>query len=329
MLFIEETSPPPFYQEQLTPKQRKQLDKWFIGQRSQAYYLKRFAQFDEQGYLSAKWNWAAFAATFGWLLYRKRYLDCIVYTVAGWSFIQLNVTIALVAFEFLFMPFVADAYQMVIRIVIGATIWLFWSVMIARWSDAYYYRMARREIADALDKYPQDPEKQKAHLQHEGGVSLVGLGTAFALFSFLLMVIYRQFLPLYAKPIEKSIIQDSFSLTRIAASRVEGLYQQQGSCPVGATLETLGLDKVVLDTAGLTTAGAHLQLQVLQNTEALGNRHSSCVLIARIQAVPFPNRNLNGQTFIMYRPESTPSPRQWQCITSFNKKQKPVMCHGN
>ncbi|PNK61404.1 DUF2628 domain-containing protein [Psychrobacter sp. FDAARGOS_221] len=329
MLFIEETSPPPFYQHQLSAEQRTQLDKWFIGHRSQAYYLKRFAQFDEQGYLSAKWNWAAFVATFGWLLYRKRYLDCIVYTIAGWSFIQLNVAIILVAFEFLFMSMVPDALQMLTRFVIAGLIWLFWSVMVARWSDAYYYRMARREIADALADYPQQPEKQKAHLQKEGGVSIVGLAAAFGLFTFLLMVIYRQFLPLYANPIEKSIIQDSFSLTRIATSRVEGLYQQQGACPVGATLDSLGLDSVELDTGGLGTAGTHLDMQVVERTEALGNKQSSCVLITRIQAIPFPNRNLNDQTFIMYRPIETEQQSQWQCVTSLNNKQKPVTCQGD
>ncbi|HBH33251.1 MAG TPA: hypothetical protein DDW38_01600, partial [Psychrobacter sp.] len=138
MLFIEETSPPPFYQSQISAEKRTQLDKWFIGNRSQAYYLKRFAEFDDQGYLSPKWNWAAFFATFGWLLYRKRYLDCIVYTVAGWSFIQLNIVIVLSAFEFVFMSFVPDAYQMLTRIAIAGAIWLFWSVIVARWSDAYY-----------------------------------------------------------------------------------------------------------------------------------------------------------------------------------------------
>lgn len=87
MLFIETDSPPPFYQAQLSDKQRRQLDQWYIGHRSQAYYLKRFEQFDKQNHLSAKWHWAAFFVTFGWLLYRKRYLDAIVYSVAGWSFI--------------------------------------------------------------------------------------------------------------------------------------------------------------------------------------------------------------------------------------------------
>jgi len=101
MLFIETDSPPPFYQEQLTPTKRQQLDKWFIGHRSQRYYLKRFEQFDQQGYLSPKWHWAAFFITFPWLLYRKRYMDAIVYSVAGWSFIQLNVAIVLVAFSLL------------------------------------------------------------------------------------------------------------------------------------------------------------------------------------------------------------------------------------
>lgn len=310
MLFIEKTSPPPFYQHQISAEKRKQLDKWFIGSRSQAYYLKRFAEFDQQGYLSPKWNWAAFLATFGWLLYRKRYLDCIVYTVAGWSFIQLNITIILVAFEFLFMSFVPAAYQMGIRFAIAAAIWLFWSVMVARWSDAYYYRMARREIADVLEQYPQEPEYQKSHLKKEGGTSLVGLGVAFGMFLFLLVVIQNQFLPLYAKPKENGIIQNTFTATRVATAEVEQRYQAQGKCPVDSTLQT---------------TEPYVQFQVVKQTEALGNKPSSCVLIATIRGVPFPNRNLNDQTYIMYRPSAEQKAR-WRCVTSFNQKQKPAIC---
>ena len=81
MLFIETDTPPPFYREELTAARRKQLDQWFISHRSQDYYLKRFEQFDKQGYLSPKWHWAAFFMTFFWLLYRKRYIDAIVYTI--------------------------------------------------------------------------------------------------------------------------------------------------------------------------------------------------------------------------------------------------------
>lgn len=313
MLFIEESSPPPFYQEQLTAAEREQLDKWFIGKRSQAYYLKRFAEFDKQGYLSPKWHWAAFFATFGWLLYRKRYLDCIVYTVAGWSFIQLNMAIILTVFEFVFIPSIADAYQMVARLTVAAVIWLFWSVMVARWSDAYYYRMARREIADVVQDYPKEPEKQKAHLQKEGGVSVLGLGMAFGLFLFLLLVIQQQFLPLYAKPKATGIIQETFTTTRMATSHIEDMYRAQGKCPVGMQMDT---------------TGQHLTLEVAEHTAALGKKQSSCVLIATIGNVTFPNRNLNDQTFIMYRPTSEPD-AQWQCMTSLNEKQKPNLCHNN
>lgn len=313
MLFIEETSPPPFYQSQISAEKRTQLDKWFIGNRSQAYYLKRFAEFDDQGYLSPKWNWAAFFATFGWLLYRKRYLDCIVYTVAGWSFIQLNIVIVLSAFEFVFMSFVPDAYQMLTRIAIAGAIWLFWSVMVARWSDAYYYRMARREIADVLADYPQAPEQQKSHLKKEGGTSLVGLGIAFGMFVFLLTVIQSQFLPLYAQPKEHGIIQETFAETRIATSELEKLYQSEGKCPVGHKLESNRED---------------LSFKVVQQTPALGNKPSSCVLIATLQNIPFPNRNLNGQTYILYRP-SAKQQEQWQCVTSLNTKRKPPICSSH
>ena len=101
--FLEDTTPPPFYLPQLNQNKRTQLDKWFIGSRSQTYYLKRFQEFDTKGKLYPRWNWAAFFGTFGWLLYRKRYLDCLVYCVAGWSFIKLNIVIILVMCQFLFI----------------------------------------------------------------------------------------------------------------------------------------------------------------------------------------------------------------------------------
>ena len=93
--FLEDTTPPPFYQATISAAKRRKLDQWFIGHRSQAYYLKRFDEFDRAGKLHARWHWAAFFMTFGWLLYRKRYLDCVVYCVAGWSFIKVNIAIIL------------------------------------------------------------------------------------------------------------------------------------------------------------------------------------------------------------------------------------------
>ena len=306
MLFIETDSPPPFYQEQLTPMQREQLDKWFIGHRSQRYYLKRFEQFDKQGYLSPKWHWASFFMTFPWLLYRKRYMDAIVYSVAGWSFIQMNVALVLVAFEFVVMSHIPDAFQMGIRIGIAALIWLFWSFMVSRWTDAYYYRMARREIADAINDYPRDASEQQAHLQREGGVSLFGLGLGFCFFAFALLVIQVQFLPIVAKPKENAVLFDTYYIAKNAQNRVALIYQQTGKCPVNLPL-----------------SAADQQVRMHIDTKAAGVTKTDCAVIATIQNVPFPVRYLNDQTLVFYH---LPNSDSWACTSSLNKKQATKSC---
>lgn len=309
MLFIETDSPPPFYQEQLTPKKRQKLDQWFIGHRSQHYYLKRFEQFDRQGYLSPQWHWAAFFVTFPWLLYRKRYMDAIVYSVAGWSFIQLNIAIVLVMFEFVAMPYVPDIYQMAVRIGIATLIWLFWSFMVARWTDAYYYRMARREIADALNDHPRDEAMQQAHLRREGGVSLFGLGLGFGLFAFALIVIKVQFLPLVAKPKANEVLFDAYDTVKTAQNRVALIYQQTGQCPVDLPL-TMGSQQIRIDI----------------DTKAAGVAKTDCAVIATIQNVTFPIRYLNDQTLVFYHLSDSDD---WRCMSSLSKKQAPESCSAD
>lgn len=306
MLFIETDSPPPFYQERLPPARRKQLDQWFIGHRTQSYYLKRFEQFDKQGYLSPKWHWAAFFITFPWLLYRKRYMDALVYSVAGWSFIQLNITIVLVFFEFAAMSCVPDAYQMVTRIGIAAVVWLFWSFMVARWTDAYYYRMARREIADAIDDHPRDEAAQKAHLKREGGVSLYGLGLGFGFFAFALMVINVQFLPIIAKPKENEVLFNTYDIAKTTQNKVALLYQQTGQCPVDLPLN---IDEP--------------QVRIQITTQAAGAPETDCAVLATIQDIKFPIRYLNDQTLMFYHNVDDNS---WRCTSSLNKKQAPAYC---
>lgn len=306
MLFIETDSPPPFYREKLSPSRRKQLDQWFIGHRTQNYYLKRFEEFDKQGYLSPKWHWAGFFMTFPWLLYRKRYMDAIVYSVAGWSFIQLNIAIVLVTFEFVAMSLIPDAYQMPTRIGIAGVIWLFWSYMVARWVDAYYYRTARREIADAIDDNPRDEAAQKAHLKREGGVSLYGLALGFGFFGFSLMTIYVQFLPIIAKPKENGVLFDAYDIGKTTQNKVAIIYQRTGVCPTDLPLN-------------IDDERVHIQIAT-QLDEA---PNSDCTIIATINNVKFPIRHLNNQTFIFYHNVTDDN---WRCTSSLSEKQAPAYC---
>ncbi|WP_394261383.1 DUF2628 domain-containing protein [Moraxella boevrei] len=310
MLFIEETTPPPFWQSQLSDSQRLMYDKAFIGKRSQSYYLKRFVEFDRAGKLSAKWHWAGFFMTFSWLLYRKRYLDSVVYSVAGWSFIHLNMTIFLVIAEYLIIGSLPTAWQMWTRLGIGASVWLFWASMVARWCDAFYYRTARREIADAIDMYPQDIEQQLAHLQQHGGVSPVGMGLAFGFFAFALLVVQVQFLPIYAKQKSSEVLFATFDTVQNIQNRVESIYQTTHQCPINTPFNS---------------QNPTIHLQILTKSDKILAK-SPCIIQATVQNIGFPNRWLNGQTLIMYRVSDDKNSPQWACVTSLNKKQTPNQC---
>lgn len=306
--FLEDSTPPPFYQAQLSDDRRRQLDEWFIGTRSQKHYLKRFAQIDKAGQLIACWNWSAFIMTFGWLLYRKRYLDCFVYLVAGVSFIKLTITISLVALDFVLIAKLPADMQMGVRFLWAVFVWLFWAYQVGRWGDAYYYRMARREIADALALYPYDKEAQKAHLQAHGGVSLLGLTVAFGLFLALLWVIAFQFVPIIAKQKEQALIYEGYQTVSHARQRVEAIYQTQG-CPVGLPM---------------TADKQKAHLEVLAKVDGVA---TDCAIRLTVQKAPFPVRYLNGKTLVLYRlPNQGQGDGVWRCQSSLNRQSMPKTC---
>lgn len=306
--FLEDSTPPPFYRPELSADERVQLDKWFIGHRSQKYYLRRFAEFDQAGKLHARWHWAACFATFGWLLYRKRYLDCFVYCVAGLAFVKLNMVIVLAAAEFLVIGLLPEMWQMTARLIIGGAVYGFWAVQVGRWSDAYYYRMARREIADALDKFPHNKEAQEAHLRQYGGVSLVGLGMAYGLFALMVGVIGLQFVPIVAKEKEQAITEDIYLATNRAKLQVANIYAEHG-CPVGHTAD---LSQEV--------KGAKVQLRVVD--EVLGTK-ADCAVVTTVVGVGYPVRYLREQSLVFYHEKDG---ERWRCQSSLNKNHKIRAC---
>ncbi|MCP3897060.1 DUF2628 domain-containing protein [Moraxella sp.] len=308
--FLEDATPPPFYQAHLTPNERTQLDKWFIGLRSQKYYLKRFEEFDRAGKLHARWHWAAFFCTFGWLLYRKRYLDCVVYCVAGWSFIKVNIAIILAVFEFTVIGFLPEEYQMWARVIVGGSVWLFWASMVARWADAYYYRMARREIADVLDFYPRNQESQKAHLKREGGTSLVGMSIAFAIFGVMLSIIIGQFVPIIAMQKEQEVIFESYRSASAVQKRVAAIYDASHQCPVNLPVS------------------ADNQRVSMVVTDRVAGVQTDCAIVATVSGATYPVRYLNGETLVIYHTKNDQGQHIWRCQTSLNKKRHPKSCVG-
>lgn len=304
--FLEQSTPPPFYQPQLSDARRRQLDQWFIGHRSQSYYLQAFARFDQAGKLHAQWHWAAFVMTFGWLLYRKRYLDCLVYCVAGWSFIKVNIAIALAVSEFLLIGFVPSEYQLWLRVAIGGGVWLFWASFVARWANAYYYRMARREIADALALHPHDEAAQRAYLRKEGGVSVAGLVGAFAIFASLLMIIRVQFVPMIAMQQERQIAFEAYQQANIIARHIDAT--KDSRCPVDLPV---------------SSSYYHAKIDIQPSIAGI---KSDCVILANIEQAQYPVRYLNGQSLILYRQYDSDGRTLWRCQSTLNRKHAQKGC---
>lgn len=303
--FLEQTSPPPFYQKQLSASDRLRLDKAFIGQESQAYYLAQFDKIDKAGRLIASFHWSAFLMTFAWLLYRKRFLDCFVYCVAGWSFVKLTIVITLSILEYLLVRHLSDDIQWQVRVGVGASIWLFWAYQVGRWANAYYYRQARREIADALEKYPNDCMAQEDYLKQHGATSYAGMLMAFALFGVFLLIIAFQFMPIWAVQKEQDIIYQSYQTVNEAHKRVAVIYQKQGQCPVQLPLSTVG------------------QVGVMSIHKQWDGVKTDCAITLTVTQAHYPVRYLNGQTLTMYKVVDGDG---WRCVTSLNKKQHPKRC---
>ncbi len=303
--FLEASTPPPFYQADLSAKRRLELDCWFIGERSKQYYLRQFARIDKAGRLCPSWHWASFISAFGWLLYRKRYLDCFVYCVAGISFIKVTMVLSIALLQFLVIRHLPEMWQLPAQGTIALLIWVFWAVQVARWSNAYYYRMARREIADALRLYPSDRRAQEVYLRQHGGVSLLGLMLAFALFGTVMGIIAKQFVPLFAQKQEQALVYEAYQTVSRAKDRVAHIYEREG-CPTQLPLT------------------AHNQRFTMQVVSQVAGVASDCAIVLTVNKARYPIRYLNGQTLVLYRVPSTTG--VWRCQSSLNSQAIPKSC---
>lgn len=308
MLF-DRSSPPPFYQAKLSAQKRMALDCLFIGQRSQAYYLKRFASFDQAERIGARWHWAAFVMTLPWLLYRRRFLDGLVYAVVGWSFVHLIITLVLVVNETVVLPFLPATLHWPSRLVIVGLMWLLWSALTAMWADAYYYRVARREISETLeDRLP--PHEQAVWLQREGGTSWQGLALSCTLFAGVLFTIQSLYLPMYATYVRRNLLLEAYDATAQAQQRVAAIYSQTGVCPVDLSLST----QDQLDQLG------HIRVQ--QRAEGVPSA-SLCVVQLTIERAAWPIQSTNGEQLTFY---ALPNQDAWRCMSSIGRRDTPKDC---
>ncbi len=133
-----------------------------IGPQNQDYYLSKFLRFN-QGGASWSWNWGAFFLTFYWLIYRKMWLNALIYFVLPYVII----------FTVVFAGTLMGGGESVV----GMTYFLVLAVLFVippLYGDALYHRHCRKKIAEANANLALGDEASRLQaVAKSGGVSRV------------------------------------------------------------------------------------------------------------------------------------------------------------
>ena len=132
-----------------------------IGNSNQARYLDKFEQFDRDGKVSAGWHWPALFVTLYWLLYRKSWLNALLYAIVP--------GIAMSILALLTKP-LGDIVSGLATIV-GAVLFI---ILPPMYADAAYYRLVKSRIASVMSTN-KSPEVQRALLAAKGGTSVLAV----------------------------------------------------------------------------------------------------------------------------------------------------------
>ncbi|UQZ89785.1 hypothetical protein C4J81_11425 [Deltaproteobacteria bacterium Smac51] len=134
-------------------------------QRNYHRFEAAFAKFDEAGKAGMTFSVIPFFIPFLWLFYRKMYLEGVVY-------FAVSVGVGL------FLESSATSVGIVIN------------MMVAAHAKALYWQAVNRKIKQAMELYPQNPEKAVAWLQAKGGVNFWVIGLGVALLALVVAAVY-------------------------------------------------------------------------------------------------------------------------------------------
>jgi type II secretory pathway pseudopilin PulG len=148
--------------ERLTPYKslsRKEQYQAVIGHH-QHYYLKKFMDFDSDSKAQRSWHWPAFLLTFYWMLYRKMWVNAVIYLLLSYSGFALVGSVT--------RHLANSAGLWVILLYAGLLLSL--CVLPAIYANALYYQHCRKLIANAQQQ-TDNPNQVYGLLASRGGTS--------------------------------------------------------------------------------------------------------------------------------------------------------------
>jgi Tfp pilus assembly protein PilE len=244
-----------------------------IGPKNQSFYLERFSRFDDQGKTNASWHWPAFFVTFYWLLYRKMWLNALIYFFLPAVLIfPLSFMIALVGgfSEQTSALFSGIAYTLAV---------LGYFVLPPMYANALYYKHCKKKI-DQIRAASPDYQRQLGEMSGRGGTSgiVMILVLVFGVV-FLIGMLAAIALPAYQDYTTRARMASTVITAKQAADAVGHYFEQHQKIP--ASLDEAGfhmpaspfIKKIELDDQNavltITLAAAPVNDKALQMVPSL------------------------------------------------------------
>jgi Tfp pilus assembly protein PilE len=195
--------------------------KAIIGSKNQDYYLQHFARFDDEGKAGATWHWPAFFVTFYWLLYRKMWINALIYFLFPYVFLVLFGIIGVLARGAAGLVIVTGYLLYFVAIFI----------LLPMYANALYYRQCKKTIA-AVCSTSHNTQRQLGELSGKGGTSSVVIFVILILtFVAVLGILVAIAIPAYQDYTTRARTAQAMNVGRSAEEFVGNYYDQYKSFP--------------------------------------------------------------------------------------------------
>lgn len=200
-----------------------------IGPKNQDYYMRNFQRFENDGEISVSWHWPAFFVTFYWLLYRKMWLNALIYFLLPYLvLIPLEIIIGMIAGD---SAGVGIGFANIIYLV-GMFL------LPPLYANALYYKHCKKKIME-VKASSNVLQRQLGELSAKGGTSNVVL-IIVLIFVFIAMIgiLAAIAIPAYQDYTIRARLMEASSVGNTAAESVANYVYQYQKIP--SNLEDAG-----------------------------------------------------------------------------------------
>lgn len=210
------------------PNSPDEFYKAIVGPKNQDYYLSQFARFDSNGKVSASWHWPAFFITFYWFLYRKMWLNALIYFFLPYL-VMIPLGIAGAAAGNSADTVIGTCYVLILIAIF---------LLPPMYANALYYKHCKKKITEASVS-SQDVQRRPGELSGKGGTSNVALifVLIFAFIAFI-GILAAIAIPTYQDYTTKARMAGAIAHGSNAADSIANYYYQHQAIP--SSLEQAG-----------------------------------------------------------------------------------------